>query len=146
MGWYSSAFKRRAPVTVNVIGGGGGVGPVDVSISVSNKFDAFWANIRNDGFDIVIADKFGDLATFKRATFDQPNKTLTLEVDNITMDSLDDMNVIWLYWDSPNQGSDLASVFTAAATKSGVVHQGGPTGFIVANTRNQAISNQPITT
>ena len=145
MGWYSAAFKRRIAVTVDAIGSGGGSGPVDVSIAVPAKFDAFWANIRADGFDIVVTDRNGDLATFKRSTYNNPTKSLTLHVDNLNIENKAAMNICWIYFDSPNQTTDLSSVFTASGLLTGIPHQGGPSNFVVLPSRG-AIANQPLTT
>jgi len=146
MGWYSSGFKRRIAVTINAIGAGGGSGTIDLSIVVPSKFDAFWDNIRADGYDIVVTNQHGDLATFKRQTYHGPNKLLTLEVDNMTISDKNRMNVCWIYFDNPNQTTDLSSVFSTSGPLTGVPHQGGPGGFVVVSTRNQAIANQPLTT
>ena len=145
MGWYSSAFKRRIAVTIDAIGAGGGAGAVDLSIVVPSKFDAFWANIRADGVDIVVTDQHGDLSTFKRATYNHGNKLLTLEVDNLNISDKNRMNVCWIYFDSPSHTTDLSSVFSVAGPLTGIPHQGGPGGFVVVPTRG-AIANQPLTT
>jgi len=145
MGWYSSAFKRRIAVTIDAVGSGSGAGAIDLSIVVPSKFDAFWANIRSDGVDIVVTDMNGDLATFKRQTFHYPNKLLTLEVDGLNISDKNRMNCVWVYFDSPLHTTDLSSVFTVSGPLTGIPHQGAPGGFVVVPTRG-AIANQPLTT
>jgi len=148
MGWYSSAFKRRIAVTIDAIGaGGGGGGPVDIEINnISSRYDSFWANIRSDGLDIVVTDRDGTKATFKRSSFNYPDRLLTLQIDGMHIEDKSSINVCWIYFDNPNQTLDLASAFTVSTPLTGYAHEGAPTGFIVAPTRNTAIANQPLTT
>ena len=129
--WYNTAWKERAPVSVPILGGGGGSGTYDVQFTVPSDWDQFWNNIRSgDAFDVILTSADGDLLTFKRVAFTFATRTLELAVDNLNVTNNDATNLIWIYWNN-STASDAASVFTPTSTKPGLIFLATPSNRIV---------------
>lgn len=94
MTWYDSAYKRRYPVTVDVTGGAESSGTEDVSITFPSDWDDFWTNIRSDFNDVIITDSNGTLQSFHRATENFANRSLQINVDNVTFANRDRKSVV----------------------------------------------------
>tara|TARA_Y100000593_G_C4316156_1_gene340968 strand:+ start:1678 stop:2454 length:777 start_codon:yes stop_codon:yes gene_type:complete len=123
MSWYNSNWKDRYPVAVEVLGGAGGGSATneDIEVIIPSDWDHFWNNIRADGFDIILTTPGGTLLTFKRVTFHGPNRLCTLQADNVPIGNNDSINLVYLYYNNPDQSSDLASVFTGSSLKPGKI-------------------------
>jgi len=133
MTWYNSDFKNRYPVTIENTGGAETSGTIDVSISIPSDWDAFWENIRADGFDIVLTDSLGTQLTFKRATFTPATRTCTIEGDNITVGNMNSIVLLYIYFNNPDQTIDLSSAFTATGPKTGKIYLNAPSLRIVGD-------------
>tara|TARA_Y100001963_G_C6691366_1_gene404792 strand:+ start:168 stop:932 length:765 start_codon:yes stop_codon:yes gene_type:complete len=142
--WYNSAWKNRYPVAINVLGGSG-PGNIDVEISVPSDWDVFWNSIRSDFYDVILTDSKGVLTTFKRSASDYANRGLTLQIDNLAVLDQDSIQMVWIYFNNPDQSSDLAGSFTASSVKAGTIFVGAPSGRIVTRFSERSSSDQPQT-
>ena len=146
MTWYDSNWKDRYPVSVNVIGGPESAGPEDVEIIVPKDWDRFWTNIRSDGYDIVVVNPSGILQNFKRASFTFSNRILTLEVDNANFSNRNSVNLLYIYFNNPDQSSDLAGSFVTSSLKAGTITLSRPTAYSVGDITQQQGNETPIAT
>ena len=143
--WFDSNYKRRVPVNINVDDGSGGVS-VDVSFYVPSDFDAFWDVIRSDGKDVVLCGKDGVKVAYQLKTFDYANKIMEIEGDAITQIG-SRINVMWLYFNFPAEGTDHQTAFSSVSPKSGSIYLGGPSGpNIVGPLNSKSVVNTPLVT
>tara|TARA_R100001460_G_scaffold32526_7_gene63838 strand:+ start:5178 stop:5945 length:768 start_codon:yes stop_codon:yes gene_type:complete len=133
MTWYDSNFKDRYPVAINVIGGSETAGTEDVEIVVPKDFDRFWTSIRPDGFDIVIADPDGNAEAFKRSVYNYADRSLTLQADNVNFQNRNSVALLYIYFNNPDQSSDLAGSFVASSPKIGTIALNRPSSLSVGN-------------
>ena len=143
MTWYSSSYKRRYPITVNVLGGAETSGSHDVQIVFPSDWDDFWENIRSDGFDILLTDSLGTLQTFHRTTFNFANRSLTLSGQSVTFANQNSMNLLYVYFNNPDQSSDLQSAFVPSTPKTGKIYLNAPANRIVAQPSQRTGSTTP---
>lgn len=133
MTWYNSNFKRRYPVSIDVLTSSETKGLKDIQFDVPSDWDDFWSEIRPDGFDIVITNKLGELQTFRRLTYNYTNRQLTLTGQNIYFDNLNSINLVYIYFSYPNQSSDLSSAFAATTPRPGKIYLNAPSNRVVTN-------------
>ena len=135
MSWYNSNWKSRWPVAVNCLGGSSGSGAADVQFNVPADWDDFWENIRADGYDIVVADGLGSLLTFQitAASFSKANRVCQMSLDNVTFGSLDAINIVWLYYNNPDQASSLGSSFSPSGPKDAKIFLNAPSLRVVGD-------------
>ena len=122
MSWYSTNYLQRAQVAIDLPVAAGGAGTnvqTDLEITVPPDFPAFWDNIRNDAFDVILVSPTNAILTFKRLTFDYANRQLTLQVDNFTYKNYESVGTCWLYWNY-SSATDLASSFSASSPQNGM--------------------------
>ena len=143
MTWYNSNWKRRYPVTVNVLGGAESAGDHDVQIIFPSDWDDFWDNIRADGFDIIVTDSLGTLQTFHRTTYNYANRSLTLSAQAVTFANRNSMNVVYVYFNNPDQSSDLQSAFVPSGAKAGKIYLNAPSNRIVSQPSQRTGSSTP---
>lgn len=134
MTWYNSNWNSRWPITVNCLGGSGS-GAADVQFNVPSDWDDFWDNIRADGFDIVVADGIGEKQTFMitAASFSKANRICQISLDNVQFGSLDAINVLYLYYNNPDQASSLGGTFTPSGPKSAKIFLVAPSNRVVGD-------------
>jgi len=128
--WYDTAWKERAPVSVDILGGAGSAGTYDIELTVPADWSQFWSNIRADAFDVILTDADGALLTFKRSAFTYATKSLTLQVDNFNTLNNDATNLIYIYWNNAS-ASDLSSSFSATTPKPALLFLGQPSNRLV---------------
>ena len=146
MTWYNSNWKRRYPLTINVLGGAETSGNHDIEVVFPSDWDDFWNNIRSDGFDIVLTDSMGVLQTFRRLVFNFANRELTLTGQNITFANRNSINIVYVYFNNPDQSSDLGSAFSASGPKVGKVYLNAPSNRVIPNPISMSGSSTPIST
>ena len=142
MTWYSPSWKRRYPFIVDVTGGAGGPGTIDMQITVPSDWPDFWDNIRSDAFDAIITNAKGQLQSFKRSVFNYANKSLTLQGKSLAVNDTNSMIVFYLYFDN-SSSTDLSSVFTAHGPKIGKVYLNAPSNRIISQPSQKSGSNSP---
>ena len=73
------------PVTID--GSGATAGTHDFEVTIPADWDDFWDNIRSDGNDIVLTDADGkSILNFQfKSGFNLPNRSLTLQAENINL-------------------------------------------------------------
>ena len=143
MTWYNSNWKRRYPITVNVLGGAETSGSHDIQIIFPSDWDDFWNNIRSDGFDIILTDSLGTLQTFHRTTFNFANRQLTLSGQNVTFANQNSVNLVYVYFNNPDQSSDLQSAFVPSTPKSGKIYLNAPANRIVTQPSQRTGTTTP---
>jgi hypothetical protein len=126
MTWYNSNWKSRYPVAIDILGGAESSAALDITLTVPTDFDDFWNGIRADGFDIIITDAMGTLQTFRRLSYTYSTRTLTLTGQSITFANQNSINVLYIYYNNPDQASDLQSAFSASSPKVGKIYLNAP--------------------
>tara|TARA_Y100000593_G_scaffold95042_1_gene198745 strand:+ start:3224 stop:3994 length:771 start_codon:yes stop_codon:yes gene_type:complete len=143
MTWYSSEWKRRYPIGVDVLGGAETSGSHDVQIVFPSDWDDFWDNIRSDGFDIIVTDSMGTLQTFHRTSFNFSNRALTLSAQSVTFANRNSINIVYVYFNNSDQSSDLQSAFVPSGPKIGKVFLNAPSNRIVSQPSQKTGSTTP---
>lgn len=135
MTWYNSGWKSRWPITVNVLGGSETSGNEDVQFNVPSDWDDFWENIRADGYDIIVADGLGALQTFQitAASFSKTNRVCQISLDNVMFGNRNAINVLWLYYNNPDQASSLGSSFSPSGPKDAKIYLNAPSLRVVGD-------------
>ena len=143
MSWYNGSFNRRMPVTINASAASSGTH--DFEVTIPTDWDDFWDNIRSDGNDIVLTDADGkSILNFQfKAGFNLPNRSLTLEAENINIGSANTMRVCQLYFDNANQSTSLQTSITVSSVLTGHIYLGGPAGFVVKDSGFRPIGTVP---
>lgn len=132
MSWYGADWKQRQPIAIDASGtAGSGVSSEDIEINVPSDWDLFWDNIRSDFFDVIVADPEGNLLTFARSGANYANRQLTLQVDGYATKG-QAINQIFVYYQNPDQASDLSSAVTITSALTGYVDLARAGGFVVS--------------
>ena len=146
MTWYDSNWKDRYPISVNILGGAETPGTEDIEVIIPSDWERLWSNIRADGFDLILVSNQGQLLTFKRSAYNFSNKTATLQAQSVNFSNRNSIGLVYLYFNNPDQASDLASVFSASSPKDGTISLNAPSRNSVSSL-NQAIgSDGPVAT
>ena len=123
MSWYSSDWRFRAPLSIDNISGSG---MIDARITIPTAFDAFWADTRADGFDVVVTDSDGVTAlTYQRQTWTPASKAGVLEINDWAPNNADCVAVAWVYWGNAS-AADGSSSFTASSPNTGILQLAAP--------------------
>ena len=127
MTWYNSSFKQRKPIAVDASAtGDGSEENKDIEIVIPYDWDLFWDNIRSDMFDVVVTNNAGDVLSFKRKTgADYSTRSLTLQVDQVNTKT-QAVNRIFVYYQNPNQTTDLSTDVTISTPLSGYIDLSRP--------------------
>ena len=135
MTWYNANWKSRYPITIDVLGGSESSGQEDVQFSIPSDWDDFWDNIRADGFDIIVADGTGNLETFQitAASFSKTNRVCQISLNNVTFGNRNAINVLFLYYNNPDQASSLGSTFSPSSPKTAKIFLVAPSNRIVGD-------------
>ena len=132
MSWYSANWKQRQSVAIDASAtAGSGVSSEDIEINVPSDWDLFWDNIRSDFFDVIVADPEGNLLTFGRSGANYANRQLTLQVDGYSTKG-QAINQIFIYYQNPDQASDLSSSVTITSALTGYLDLARAGGFVVS--------------
>jgi hypothetical protein len=143
MTWYSSNWKRRMPIAIDtsLVSSGSFI----FSINLSLTWDDFWNNVRSDGFDAVIVDQNGNQPiSFERVTWNFSSKQATFRANYGAIKSPNVIHQVWLYWDNPDQSSDLATT-GLTSTVNGYIYLGAPFKNIVNLASQSGLSTVPTT-
>ena len=129
MSWFNANWGYRQAIVVDNLGG---ASTIDVTATIPADFDPFWQNVLANGFDIRVTLADGKtLATFDVDSFNQTNRTGTIEIDNASAADSDAMLVFWLYWGNA-AAANAATTFTPSSAKTGhIVPNCMPAGFLV---------------
>ena len=146
MTWYDSDFKQRKPIAVDASATGSGAEEnKDIEIVIPHDWDLFWDNIRSDMFDVVVTNNGGDLLTFKRKTgADYSTRSLTLQVDEVNTKT-QAINRIFVYFQNPNQTTDLSTDVTITTPLSGFIDLSRPSALLVSQPLQRPPSSEPQT-
>ena len=144
MSWYNGSFNRRIPVTIDASSAASGTH--DFEVEIPADWDDFWDNIRADGNDIVLTDADGkSILNYQfKAGFNIPNRSLTLQAENINLGANNRMRIVQLYWDNSAQSSSLQTSITVSSILNGYIYLGGPSGFIVKDVGFRPIGTVPV--
>lgn len=143
MTWYSESWKRRYPLTMNILAGPETSGSYDIEVVFPADWDEFWENIRSDGFDIVLVDPMGSLQTFRRTAFNFANRQLTLAGQSVTFGNRNSVSLLYVYFNNPDQASDLQTAFVPSTPKPGRVYLNAPSNRIVTQPSQRTGTTTP---
>ena len=144
MTWYDKDFKRRMPLVIDT--SATSKGTIEFSFVVPDDWDDFWDNVRSDGFDVVLTDRSGVAFTFERTiAWNATNRTSLFRVAGFAMTEANVMHLIYIYWDNPDQSSDLSSVVTTTSPKTVYAYLAAPFKYIVTPNNTRGLSTSPST-
>ena len=144
MTWYSESYKRRYPLTINVLGSvPASTGTHDVQVIFPSDWDEFWENIRSDGLDIILVDTLGTLQTFQRTVFNFSNRQLTLSGQSVTFANTNSVALLYVYFNNPDQTIDLETPFSPSTPKTGKIYLNAPANRIVTQPSQRTGTTTP---
>ncbi len=124
MAWYDSAWKRRAPIAVDLHAG---AGTVEIEATIPADWPAFWDHVMTNGNDIRVTDGTGALLTYQLDSWNHSNKAGKIQVDNWVSPNVTAATNIWVYWDNDSDPSSAASSFSFGGTpKNAYIEIGAP--------------------
>ena len=146
MTWYNTSWKQRQAVAIDATGTADAtVASRDTEFGIPADWDLFWDNIRSDFFDVVVADPNGNLLNFSRkAGANYANRVLILEVDGYATKGQSVVQ-IYVYFQNPDQGSDLAVATTMSNVLDGSIELSRPNAFLVRQPILRSPSSVPQT-
>lgn len=147
MGWLSSNFRKRLPITVINTSGGA---TIDFNCTLEKDLDQFWELIDNDGEElrITLADGI-TLATYavddgSGGAFDATNKLGRIRVDGVaTGSTANEALLFWLYYDTETTEGDGAGSVTITSAETGYIERGAPAWAIVTVRRPRTDTDRP---
>jgi hypothetical protein len=145
MTWYNSDYRQRQIVGVNAFGGTGVAATIDVEIEVPPEWDTFWESIRSDFKDVVVTNAKGKKISFARksgANFS--TRTLILQVDAVAINNDDALNILYIYFDYPDETTDSAESVTITSPKNGYITLSRPHSRIISSRTSQNATDTPI--
>ena len=119
-------------MTCDITGGAESSGTEDLSITFPSDWDDFWENIRSDFNDVIITDSNGTLQSFHRATENFANRSLQINVDNVTFANRNSINIVYVYFNNPDEATDRSVAFVPASPKTGKIFLAAPSNRIVS--------------
>lgn len=143
MSWYNDDYKRRMPIVVD--GSGHTASNAQVQFNVPSDWDDFWNNIRSDGNDIVVTDKTGDSIVQFEKGFNYSNRSLSINVFQITTTEESSMHLMYIYWDYPDETTDHETPVTIITALTGYIYLGSPFGNVVNFQTRSGLSTVPTT-
>ncbi len=143
MSWYNKDFKRRVPFLIDC--SSTSAGAIDFTVTIPTEYDDFWNNTRSDGFDVVITDYTGQQLAFQRLTWTPATPRGIFQVSGYTLPASNTMLVGYVYWDNPDQSSDLSTSVSVSSAKLGQIYLGAPFGNIINLQSRSGLSTVPTT-
>ena len=143
MSWYNKDFKRRVPFLIDC--SSTSAGAIDFTVTIPTEYDDFWNNTRSDGFDVVITDYTGQQLAFQRLTWNPATPRGIFQVSGYTLPASNTMLVGYVYWDNPDQSSDLSTSVSVSSAKLGQIYLGAPFGNIINLQSRSGLSTVPTT-
>lgn len=145
MTWYNAEYRRRQIVGIDATGGTGVSGTIDVEFQVPQDWDEFWNNIRSDFKDVVVTDSEGNLANFARkAGANYSTRTLTLQIDALSIKNDDSFCVAYVYYFQPNETTDHSTSVTIDSPKLGHIMLSAPHSRVVSQPASQSALDAPV--
>jgi len=143
MSWYNKDFKRRVPFLIDC--SSTSAGAIDFTVTIPNEYDDFWSNTRSDGFDVVITDYTGQQLAFQRLAWTPATPRGVFQVSGYTLPASNTMLVGYVYWDNPDQSSDLSTSVSVSSAKLGQIYLGAPFGNVINLQSRSGLSTVPTT-
>jgi len=144
MTWYSASWKRRMPITIDTSLKASG--NVTFALTIPPDWDDFWDNVRSDGYDVVILDETGNGAiSFERVTWTPSTKTGVFKAYFGAVKGANVIHQAWLYWNNPDQSSDLATTGLPVSSENAYIYLGAPFKYIVSVAGRSSLSTVPTT-
>jgi hypothetical protein len=143
MSWYNKDFKRRVPFLIDC--SSTSAGAIDFTVTIPTEYDDFWSNTRSDGFDVVITDYTGQQLAFQRLTWTPATPRGIFQVSGYTLPASNTMLVGYVYWDNPDQSSDLSTSVSVSSAKLGQIYLGAPFGNVINLQSRSGLSTVPTT-
>jgi len=125
MSWFDAAWKRRAPMIVDLHAGSGTI-DITMAIPSAAEWPAFWNNVMSNGNDVRVTDGTGTLLTYQLNSWDYSAKTGNIQVDGWESSNPAATHQIWIYWDNDADPSSAAGTFSVSGEKTGYVEIGNP--------------------
>jgi len=145
MTWYDKEYRRRQIVGIDVTGGSGSPATVDAEFLVPADWDDFWDNIRSDFKDVVCTDSQGNLVAFARkAGANYSTRTLTLQIDGLSIKNDNSFAVAYLYFFEPDETTDHSVSVTIGSPKVGNILLSAPHSRVVSQSASQSALDSPI--
>jgi len=145
MTWYDRNYRQRQIVGVNVFGGTGVSATIDIEVKIPTDFDAFWTSIRSDMKDVVAVDAKGKKLQFARKTgANYSTRTLVLQIDGHQVTNDDALNIIYVYFENPDETTDHSESVTISSPKIGYITLSRPHSRIVSSRTSQNATDTPI--
>lgn len=139
MGWYDSAWSRRFAITA---ANSGGAASGDVEIVVPADWQG-WDLMQADGDDIRVTSADGQtLANYALSGFSYANRTVTLQVDGVTLAGQAGMDLLWVYVGNASAVSAAVAV-TISGALAGYIETGRPSTHILAAQPEQPGTTRP---
>lgn len=145
MTWYDRDYRQRQIVGVKAFGGTGVPATIDIEIKIPTDFDTFWTSIRSDFKDVVVTDAKGKKVSFARkAGANYSTRELSLQVDGHQITNDDALNVMYIYFENPDETTDSAESVTITSPKTGTILLSRPHSRIVSSRTSQNATDTPI--
>lgn len=122
MGWLSTEYRYRAPVTVDCSGGGGAVGVVT---SIPGDWDQFWSVILPSGIDVVVTGADGVTVLDYERSFNAAARTFTLTIGPVSLPETG-AHVLWVYYGNPAETVDRAVSVSVSGPRAGHIEVWAP--------------------
>ena len=145
MTWYNADYRRRQIVGIDATGGSGTTATIDVEFEVPPDWDDFWDNIRSDFKDVVVTDSEGVLVSFARKSgANYSTRTLTLQIDGLSIKNDDSFAVVYLYFFEPNETVDSSVSVSITSAKDGFIMLSAPHSRVVSQQASQSALDSPV--
>lgn len=125
MGWYSTNYKKRVPITVINTAGGSAY---DATVAIPDTWDDFWDTIdaSGDGIRVTAADGVTLLDYEWAAGFNATTRAGTLELDNVAApNTANAICCLWLYYDA-TVAADGSTTVAPSTPETGYIDEARP--------------------
>ena len=144
--WFDENYKQRVPIALDHSTIGAVPATVDIEVEVPKEWDLFWDTVRSDMLDVVVTDFGGAVMAFNfKAGFSYANRTLTLQLDAIAVDTANSLQQFFLYFGYASESTDRKGSVTISSADKGFIHIGAPFARIVTASNTRPSLNQPQT-
>lgn len=147
MGWYSSNFRKRVPITVINTSGGA---TIDVNGTIPDDLDDFWTLIDSSGNELRITGPDGytlvtyDIDDGSGGAFSKTNRDGRFRLDGVSTGSTaNEALLFWLYYDTETTAGDGSSAVTITSAETGYIDRGAPSWAAVTVRRPRTDTDRP---
>lgn len=145
MTWYKEDYRRRQIIAINATGGVGSAADIDVEVQIPEDWDDFWENIRSDFKDVVVSTSTGEEVAFARkAGANYSTRTLTLQIDRLSIKNDDSFAVAYVYYYNPDETTDHSDSVTITSPKTGHILLSAPHSRVVSQPASQSALDAPV--